>query len=93
MILFLLICIGIGVYVKVDPTAGGQVMTLSFGALLALTKATKSNREQVNGDGEEATPSPPTPATPATPTTAVPAVALPDNAMRDGGSVQLGKQP
>ena len=47
-VLVLLILIGIGVYRWLDPTAGGQIITLSFGALLALTKGAGTNKQQLD---------------------------------------------
>lgn len=46
-VLFLLIMVGIRVYSTLDATAGGQIITLSFGALIALLKPKGSNREQL----------------------------------------------
>lgn len=46
MVLFVLILVGAWMFFH-DATAGGQIITLSFGALLALTKAVGSNREQI----------------------------------------------
>lgn len=46
-ILFTTICLGVVVYRWLDATAGGQIITLSFGALLALTKGGGTNREQM----------------------------------------------
>lgn len=47
---FLLMCLivlGVIVYKYIDPTAGGQVMTLSFGAYLAKIRDKGSNRDQM----------------------------------------------
>lgn len=63
-IFVLVMLIGFGAYMFFhDATAGGQIITLAFGALLALTKATKSNQEQMNGAAPDAPPAspPPTP--------------------------------
>jgi hypothetical protein len=46
-VLFTLVLIGIRVYAGLDATAGGQIITLSFGALIALLKPKGSNREQM----------------------------------------------
>jgi hypothetical protein len=44
----LMVLIGFGAWLFFhDATAGGQIITLSFGALLALTKATGTNRDQM----------------------------------------------
>ena len=83
-VLLVLIFTGIGVYAKLDATTGGQVITLAFGALLALTKATKSNREAINGDGEDAPPTPPP--MPDRPTSVT-------GVMLDGGHIQLVGNP
>lgn len=61
LVLLLLIMFGAGMFWH-DETAGGQIITLSFGALLALVKSTKSNQDQVNGSQP---PAPPPPAPPA----------------------------
>lgn len=45
-VLVVLILVGYRMYMT-DATAGGQIITLSFGALIALLKTTGSNRDQM----------------------------------------------
>lgn len=99
-IFVLLVLIGFGSFMFFkDATAGGQIITLAFGALLALTKATKSNREAMNGDGDDDTTTTVTATsttTPHPPDPVVPPVGLtevPPGATVDGGVVHLGQPP
>lgn len=47
VLLLVLILIGGIFYVSVDATSGGQIISLSFGALLMALKAAGTNREQL----------------------------------------------
>lgn len=48
VLLFVLFNEGIAFYHFIDPTGGGQIMNLSFGALSGYLIAKKSNKEQEN---------------------------------------------
>lgn len=67
-LLMFLICLGVGVFKFMDATAGGQVMTLSFGAYLAKIRDKGTNKEQLSGppavQAIVTTPQPPLPTLP-----------------------------
>lgn len=46
LVLCIAVCFGTAVFFK-DPTAGGQMINLAFGALLTILTIKKSNRDQM----------------------------------------------
>jgi hypothetical protein len=61
-LLLLLIIIGGAFYVGVDATSGGQMISLSFGALLMALKSVGTNSEQIARAGAPWQPPQPPPA-------------------------------
>lgn len=60
-LLFVLICVGFIVFVY-DATAGGTIVTGSFGALLMMLKSSGTNREQLGATSTTMTVAQTTPA-------------------------------